>query len=547
MSKGNQILASMLFNIETSTSELKKGLNAAKQQVNNFKDGTKKAFDGVKGMIGSAIAPFSGLISTIGLGTKGLMGMIPAINGVKTALIASGIGAIVVGLGVAFAALNSYFKGTIDGSNKLSEVMAYLKGGLEAVKVRIQLIGEAFSLLISGKFKQAAAKMKEAFSGGLMDEIRDKAKANLALQERENKLWQDKLDWGYKEAQLNTQKEDYLLRTRDTELDIFERAKLHQRAMEIDRLLGEERVRIANEEYQIALERSRLGNNSKEDEEELLRLFQAREQASASMLSSQRGMIRYQQTLNKELEKTGQELQNIKHIYDHITERSDDDILAGFDIAILESIDEIANAIEERDPLRYFADPTIMQEFRARMHMIGEEIKGQYVNVGVVIAEALTKSIFAINSALAMGGNNFKEYAQNIKAAAKQIIGAFIAEGVSAMVSNALKNAALTGPLAPFVAPAMAAAAAGIARTAFNSLIPGFADGGIVSGHQTHSDKVLARVNSGEMILNQGQQGNLFKMLDGGGFGGGGTFKFIIEGNTLVAIQDKMEYKNNIY
>ena len=58
-------------------------------------------------------------------------------------------------------------------------------------------------------------------------------------------------------------------------------------------------------------------------------------------------------------------------------------------------------------------------------------------------------------------------------------------------------------------------------------IVPSFATGGIVPGTSTSGDKVLARVNSGEMILNKGQQSKLFGMFDsnnsnGDEFGGGG-------------------------
>lgn len=54
------------------------------------------------------------------------------------------------------------------------------------------------------------------------------------------------------------------------------------------------------------------------------------------------------------------------------------------------------------------------------------------------------------------------------------------------------------------------------------SLIGSFADGGIVGGTSYTGDRLTARVNSGEMILNAAQQGQLFKMLNSGGVGGGG-------------------------
>jgi hypothetical protein len=47
-----------------------------------------------------------------------------------------------------------------------------------------------------------------------------------------------------------------------------------------------------------------------------------------------------------------------------------------------------------------------------------------------------------------------------------------------------------------------------------------FADGGIVPGYSYTGDKVHAMVNSGEMILNQGQQAELFELANNGGKGG---------------------------
>lgn len=44
--------------------------------------------------------------------------------------------------------------------------------------------------------------------------------------------------------------------------------------------------------------------------------------------------------------------------------------------------------------------------------------------------------------------------------------------------------------------------------------IPKFANGGIVGGNSYFGDKLLARVNSGEMILNKGQQAKLYRMTE---------------------------------
>lgn len=45
------------------------------------------------------------------------------------------------------------------------------------------------------------------------------------------------------------------------------------------------------------------------------------------------------------------------------------------------------------------------------------------------------------------------------------------------------------------------------------SQVPGFANGGIVGGSSFYGDKILARLNSGELILNKAQQRNLYGMM----------------------------------
>lgn len=56
--------------------------------------------------------------------------------------------------------------------------------------------------------------------------------------------------------------------------------------------------------------------------------------------------------------------------------------------------------------------------------------------------------------------------------------------------------------------------------------LPKFATGGIVGGNSCTGDNVLARVNSGGLILNASQQKNLAGALTGG------NVRFEIEGKT---------------
>lgn len=74
----------------------------------------------------------------------------------------------------------------------------------------------------------------------------------------------------------------------------------------------------------------------------------------------------------------------------------------------------------------------------------------------------------------------------------------------------------------PFAGVGLAAAQiAAMEAMILAASIPKFATGGIVSGGPSSGDKILARVNAGEMILNGGQQSRLFEAINSGRLGSG--------------------------
>lgn len=76
----------------------------------------------------------------------------------------------------------------------------------------------------------------------------------------------------------------------------------------------------------------------------------------------------------------------------------------------------------------------------------------------------------------------------------------------------------------PFAGVGLAAAQiAAMEALILAASIPKFANGGIITGGPSSGDKILARVNAGEMILNQGQQSHLFEAINSGRLGGGGN------------------------
>lgn len=120
-----------------------------------------------------------------------------------------------------------------------------------------------------------------------------------------------------------------------------------------------------------------------------------------------------------------------------------------------------------------------------------------------------------------------------VAAAIPQIVALTTAKKGEAIASG-VASAAQT----PFVGWLLAGAAAAAVVAALAS-IPSFSTGGIFAGNSTIGDMNLARVNAGEMILNNRQQRNLFNLLNGNGVmgsAGGGQVEFKIRGKKLVGV-----------
>lgn len=91
---------------------------------------------------------------------------------------------------------------------------------------------------------------------------------------------------------------------------------------------------------------------------------------------------------------------------------------------------------------------------------------------------ALATVFSQLGQDVANGQKDFKEFATSVVASIKRVISGLIAQGIAAAVTNTLASAGVTGPFAVIIAGAAGAAAAAL----FNSIIPKFADGGLVYG-----------------------------------------------------------------
>lgn len=122
-------------------------------------------------------------------------------------------------------------------------------------------------------------------------------------------------------------------------------------------------------------------------------------------------------------------------------------------------------------------------------------------------------------------------------------VSANVAKTTAATTTMAAESTAAYAGI-PFVGVGLAAAQiAAMEAMILAASIPKFATGGVITGGPTSGDKILARVNAGEMILNQGQQSRLFEAINSGRLGGSGNMSSTV--TTRVRAKDLILTINN--
>lgn len=166
-----------------------------------------------------------------------------------------------------------------------------------------------------------------------------------------------------------------------------------------------------------------------------------------------------------------------------------------------------------------------------------QETEKTITNTGSNIAETAVDTI-TTNVKVANSDKRIKADIKEASTAATTAtteVAANTAKGVSAAGSSAASL--------PFPANIIAIGVAIAAAVALFASIPKFAKGGIISGGPASGDKILARVNAGEMILNQGQQSRLFEAINSGKLGGSGNMSSTV--TTKVRAKDLILTINN--
>lgn len=129
--------------------------------------------------------------------------------------------------------------------------------------------------------------------------------------------------------------------------------------------------------------------------------------------------------------------------------------------------------------------------------------------------DAFSSMSDGIVESLGLAKTGFQGFIGGLASTVLKLISMMLASAISQSIAGATASGTATGPAAIFTTPAFIGAAVAGVIAAF-AAIPKFETGGVVGGNSFYGDKILARVNSKELILNQSQQASLYGQLSGG-------------------------------
>ena len=181
------------------------------------------------------------------------------------------------------------------------------------------------------------------------------------------------------------------------------------------------------------------------------------------------------------------------------------------------------------------------------------ELGVEIFNTATTIIEALataTEILTGIKEAHA-AATTAEAAAATADATAQTADGAATAGNAAAHGAAAAAKAGESVSSIPYVGPVLAIAAIAAVMAAIIAAISSaqsFSTGGVVGGNSYTGDKILARLNSQEVVLNKNQQNKLWGMMNNTESNNnnniGGQVEFKIQGTQLVGVLNNMNKKN---
>ena len=250
----------VVVEVTADTSKLDDALDSAEKAFDDLGDSSKKALEGADRLTG-------GLASGLFKGVAGAKSLIGSMGLLKTALISTGIGAIVVAVGT----LAAYFTQTAEGAKLLEQGLNILKATFNVLLDRVAAIGGAIVKFFQGDFAGAAEDAKNAVKG-IGEEIKQEVKVIDGLTKATQRLRAATRELTVETAKQRAEIERLKMRSDDVTLSIEERIKAAQQAAKLEKNLVSQRLSNAREELSIERQRQATTNATEEDLDRLAEL-----------------------------------------------------------------------------------------------------------------------------------------------------------------------------------------------------------------------------------------------------------------------------------
>lgn len=474
-----------------------KNLNTAQREAKQFKNNIKTELGNVKGLFSDLMAgDFTDLPRFFQGATLAAGGFAKGLNGVKIALIATGIGALIVGLGTAIAAVTKYFKGTEEGQIVFAKVMNKIKAYTTPIIDILGTLGKSIVLLFQGKFSEAWDT-----AAGSIKKAADNIKLNKENLTELNALEETIFAKRRKVKDLEAQNEADIAELRNKANDeetynASQRMGFISQAIKLEKELGAAKIDLANTEYRLAKLKDDQGENTAEETDATLELQREALRIQKETDTGLRRMLEKQQSIGKEVKA---EITAREQLAARMAEQADSKRYTSIETRKVDyrfGTSEVDT--KTLGNMGSFLDSNTekVKKYKEQLYELNETQQ----TVVDSVTNGFNMMAGSIVDSLGLADSGFQGFIKNMLKTVTQLISMMLAQSLANAISGATASGAGTGPLAIFTTPAFIATAIGGVMAAF-AAIPKFNNGGVVQGASMFGDKKLIRVNSGEEIL----------------------------------------------
>lgn len=163
---------------------------------------------------------------------------------------------------------------------------------------------------------------------------------------------------------------------------------------------------------------------------------------------------------------------------------------------------------------------------------------------GDAVGGAFTSLSGNIVESMKLADHGLQGFVKSLIQGVTKIIATLLSQSIASAIAGGSSAGAATGPGAVAAIPAFIASLVATVIGAFAS-IPKFETGGVVAGSSFYGDKILARVNSGELILNQRQQKAVFSAMNAPTSNVNISGEWKLRGEDLITVIDRSTKSQN--